>query len=193
MLNNISFKSTPGIIGFNNINTPDNKRTRKVMSSTKTARVTKDHDGAIKTLNQAFRTGILDKRNPPVLLHFDTHSDIRFDPGQTLDIGNWINKAVANGMVNEVYWVLPDWTKEGKNYKVFWKNNDEYAQDILLDSPSDKKLYTSLSDGHASVRRPENPDQYRAVVVHKVTVNDLPELTDGSNTVLDICGDYFVN
>jgi tetratricopeptide (TPR) repeat protein len=61
-----------------------------------------DHDGAYGAWRDA---GVADR----ILVHVDAHHDLAFrgvhDP---LSIGNFICPAIADGIVREVYWVVPD-------------------------------------------------------------------------------------
>src|ERR1041385_436748 len=67
------------------------------------------HDGAYHAW---FRAGVRHR----TLVHLDAHHDMQWlaDPRDTT-IGNFIARALAEGMLDGVYWVVPDgtWTRAG--------------------------------------------------------------------------------
>lgn len=180
-------------------------RTKRVLSKTRLASVYKDHHEVLKTFEAAKQQGILSPRNPVCLLHLDTHSDLKRNCEPILHIGNWVNTAMTEGLVDEFYWVLPDWTREDKWKDLFWKNeislNDNLSDgfaNVMLDPGSEKTIYLDKRTRKLHFTKPFDLEQqsfnYKPIKFHKVTIDELPKsLKDKPNLALDICGDYFVN
>lgn len=209
---NINFKGliigSERFVKFNNVDKTENRdsldnKMKKVLSKVKYSSVYDDHDGAIKTLTKAKTEKTISLQNPVTLLHFDTHSDIKKNNEPVLHIGNWINKAMSMGVIGEIYWILPDWTKDNEWKSSFWPENALWSQDnegianIMLDAPSEKVFYYEKNNGKIHFLKPLNYDfnmnNYFPVRFHKLTIDDLPSMKDRQNVMLDICGDYFVN
>ena len=149
----------------------------------------------------AWMLALLDKRigMGATLVHCDAHSDM-FDGGPVFDlprtaedlrkfhynINQFIAPACAMGLVNEIYWVKPD-------YKL--NNGDqEYFSAIMVMKDGSRKAYFNWKAPDAR----DNPavERYegiRTVVVHEVTIDDLPDLKSKGPAILDIDEDYFAN
>ena len=65
-----------------------------------------NHDGAYRVWHQA---GFREK----ILVHIDAHDDLSWAPdGDSLNIANFISLALREGIIREVFWVVPDHTWE---------------------------------------------------------------------------------
>lgn len=209
---NISFKGliigSEKFVKFNDVDKTENcnsleNKMKKVLSKVKYSNVYDDHDGAIKTLAKAKTERSISLQNSVTLLHFDTHSDIKKNNEPVLHIGNWINTAMSMGVIGEIYWILPDWTKNNEWKDSFWRENSLWSQDnegianIMLDAPSEKIFYYEKNNGKIHFSKPVNYDfnsnSYFPIRFHKVIIDDLPDMKNRQNVMLDICGDYFIN
>lgn len=120
-----------------------------------------------------------------------------------LHIGNWINTAISMGVIKDIYWVLPDWTKEEAWKDSFWKeqdlccNDNEHLSNVMLDAPSDKVFYYEKSNRKIHFSKPfdcvHNAQKYIPINFHKIVIGDLPDMKNKDNVMFDICGDYFIN
>jgi Flp pilus assembly protein TadD len=69
-----------------------------------------NHDRAYHAWREA---GVHDR----ILVHIDAHHDLRYRGDKApLTIGNFISSAIADGIVRQVYWIVPDPT---------WKSSDD--------------------------------------------------------------------
>ena len=87
---------------------------KEITSKTKILDANYNHNQALDVVDFAKKQGM---EIPPVLINFDTHSDIYLNAnifGKRITISTWINEFLAkNPQVNEVYWVMPK--EEAKN------------------------------------------------------------------------------
>lgn len=183
--------------------TPLDIKMQNVLSRIQVADVSPNHHSAITTLKKAMQQGIISTRNPVTILHFDTHSDLKRNKEPVLHIGNWLNTAIEMGVVKEIYWVLPDWTKEDQWQNTFWKKpgfltkNDNAFANLMLDPPAEKTFYLEPETRKIHFDKPFDYQTrahcYKPIKFHKITIDDLPSMPDKNNIMLDICGDYFIN
>lgn len=179
---------------------------KSILENTQITELTQDHNESLGLLNRAKEKGILKK--PVTLLHFDTHSDLHNSPTSNYTIGDWINASINNRDVSEVYWVLPDWTKDNIAKDVFWKEyktGDKDKSKIILKTPKDGFIYINKNhkrgdydeDSISFFDKPEdyeeNKDKYRVIKFHKVIIDDLPSFKDNKGIYLDFDSDYFSN
>lgn len=163
-----------------------------------------DHNQVLDVFEVAKQKGKLSASTPLTILHFDTHSDIyRSEKDTKQSIGSWLNTIIAENNVTDVYWVVPEWTKQPPAKDSFWpkdmKNHWAYSkeniplticpkgQTVFVDKESQKLLFNGVPADYAS-----HPSKYRLVKIHKVTVDELKPVKSGA-VQLDICGDYFGN
>ena len=93
--------------------------------------IVRNHDEAINT----FRTFIdKNKKCPSVLVHFDTHSDIYLNRDvEACNCGNWINFAVSEFGIDEIFWVLPNYLINNNKYRqIYEKKQNLYEESVLL-------------------------------------------------------------
>lgn len=87
---------------------------KQVTANAKIIDANLNHNQAIDVINFAKSQGL---KTPPILINFDTHSDIYLNLNTTYlgaEISDWINEYLAqNPEVKEVYWVMP--REEAKN------------------------------------------------------------------------------
>lgn len=172
-------------------------RMKRVLSNVEVSDVSMHHDAALKAIEKAKEKGIVIVDKPITLLHFDTHSDIYKEDTRLINYGNWINKAIKDGTVNEIYWVMPEWSKNGSKFEKLWTNQDDMgnAEYFLSDSKTEYSFYVEKETAGLSFKKPEgfdaNSEKYRVVHLHKITIEELPDMKGKDNVMLDICGDYF--
>lgn len=220
------------------------KALHTVLSDVKTGNVSENHCESIDVLRVARQEQVISSERPQVLLHFDTHSDLRkfvlppekvrllsqVEPDSLrefetslgikipetiaddevliankvsvpnkITIANWINLAVVENNITDIYWILPDWTKEDPYKKSFWEdhpNITEHARRLanFADGPTEQRFYVNPHTEEVFFTPPiENASMYREVRFYKLCLSDLPSLPDEADVILDICGDYFVN
>lgn len=150
------------------------------------------HNQSLDVWTKAMKEGKM--RKGGILIHVDTHSDLVV--GQRGEaIANFINKALLDGTFSEVYWVLPDWTKQRPS--TYWDNKKEKGDEDRLLGKREYVLYLDLRKGEISFSKPTdfdpNSTDFRTVKIHKVTVDELPQFTGRENVSLDIDFDYFSN
>ena len=169
---------------------------QRVLSKVQVAEVAKHHDTALNTIKTARQKGVCSEDKPLTLLHFDLHSDLNKYDIKSIDYGNWINHAIKEGSVNEVYWVLPEWTKEKYHIPTFWEdqNDDGNGEFYLIEGKTEYTFYVNKKSNGLHFNKPEDynksPDKYRVVNLHKITIDELPDMKGKNNLMLDICGDY---
>ena len=134
----------------------------------------------------------IDKPNKKgrVIIHVDTHSDLMRSRIKRESIADFLNTVLAQGQCSEIYWVLPDWTKDSKVKDTFWNNNSYKL--LFLDDKTEDTFY--VKNGNVFFTKPEDLDgSYKTVKFHKVTIDDLPSFAAKKNVQLDIDSDYFSN
>jgi len=134
-----------------------------------------------------------------VLLHFDTHSDLYVDEDlseNTEGIGDYVNVLVSKGIVDEVFWVLPDWSRRPEAEHILW--SDEPLGEVDVDTaytngPRLLELYVD-EKGDIGFGEPVSDDVpvRRIVKYHRITISELPPLR-GERTFLDFDADYIGN
>lgn len=177
---------------------------KSILENTQVTGVTQNHNESLGILDQARKKGLL--KEPMTLLHFDTHSDLFSVPTSRHSIADWINATVMNGDTSEIYWVLPDWTKDDKARDEFWekyKTGITRRELVIFTTPKDGNIYvnknpkTSYDNRISFFEEPEdyetNKDNYRVVKFHKVTIDELPSFKDDKRVYLDFDSDYFSN
>lgn len=168
-----------------------------VLNNVKIANVSSFHTAAIDVIDIAEERGFTSKENPLTLLHFDEHADIRTEGNHKTDFGNWINTVIEDGRVDEVYWVLPEWTLFSEYKERYWDNKTDKASIYFCDNRKEIKIYVDKETQLLHFTEPAdyktNKDNYRTVNVHKITIEELPDLSKNKNLMLDVCGDYLLS
>jgi len=196
-----------GMITFaENVKEKKEKQDFSAFKDTKIVDIFQDHNQAIDALKVAKDKGLITK--PLTLVHFDTHSDIL--PGRGSDyenIASWVNKTLANGTVNDMYWVIPDWSKDKQVKNTFW-NKKQNTKKYIFDSPikygglnsqfdgqKNRILYVNSKTDEVYIKKPAdyNTNDYKTVNFHKLTAGELPSFKGNKNVQVDFCGDYFGN
>ncbi|MBN2251032.1 MAG: HAD hydrolase-like protein [Candidatus Altiarchaeota archaeon] len=165
------------------------------------------------------------------LLHFDTHNDLRdglgevelqplpITPGEAANvkhgIDDYIAAAVSHGLIDEIYWVIPQYMDEGiLKSKYFGMPKDIkgsttiYKKDIVLHSATiivvaygEERQYAYLrtyppkeADGIKELGEKGievRIEGLREIKLHKIRVNELYTLDKSMEIVLNIAEDYF--
>lgn len=130
------------------------------------------------------------------LIHFDTHSDffIYGDPLRFQEsIADYVNTLISKQWIKEMYWVLPDWTKEPEVAHVYWGNTDfgnPYGGHSYAKGPDTLSVYVN-SDGILFFEKPE--EEVTEILIHRVLQSELPNTFTTQYTYVDIDADYFSN
>eukprot|EP00929_Paragymnodinium_shiwhaense_P002101 TRINITY_DN10229_c0_g1_i1.p1 TRINITY_DN10229_c0_g1~~TRINITY_DN10229_c0_g1_i1.p1 ORF type:complete len:478 (+),score=132.52 TRINITY_DN10229_c0_g1_i1:47-1435(+) len=143
------------------------------------------HGDAIYAWNEALLSGAL--KAPATLVHIDTHADLAVGPffetdgslsslelAQSVDINDFIQAAVAVGLVDRVIWVKPEWAFE----KYPAKRTQRYIGSFH-EGKEGAAAFVSKVDGDASHHRKEDLDD-----VKHWSLEVLPVSAESYNTVI---------
>jgi hypothetical protein len=143
--------------------------------------------------------GKLHRDSPLTVVHLDSHSDLWTFPDPTRyalneDISDFLNAAILAGVVGEVYWVAPDWTRDEPFVDSFWRRGLPDTAEPYVSGPRTLEIFVdrdagALYFGEPPRERPALP----TVRFHKVLLSELPKLADRENLYLEVDGDYFSN
>lgn len=157
-----------------------------------------NHNQELDIWDRAKREGLL--KPGGILIHFDTHSDLSAALPSRETIGDYVNSALIDGTFSEVYWVLPDWTKDPDKSDIFWRKEENpiYKGYFVGGESKTYKLYVNIKSRMIFINNaPDydgNPDNYRIVILHKVTIEELPSLmNDNRQKVFSVDADYYSN
>jgi len=165
-----------------------------------------EHNGDIDAHRVAVKEKLIDSK-PMTVLHFDTHSDMYREASAMGSPADYLNKLAQDNSVNDIYWVIPDEINETKDKKVraafFEKIPGDESQKLVMfgNTSGDSVLYIKKNDsrknaGFTNVEPKDykkNPEAYRTVNFHRVTMDQLPSFKDKENMFVDIDADYFSN
>ncbi len=133
------------------------------------------------------------------IIHFDTHSDLwtypePFAHALNEDISDFLNTVILKGVAAEIYWVLPDWTREERYAKTFWSEQLPDDAGPYAEGPQTLPIFVDRDAGALYFGSPPRaaPD-LPAVSYHKVLLRELPDFASRDNIYLEIDGDYFSN
>jgi|GEM_PF-4855666 len=166
------------------------------------------HNQALDAIHEAQERGIVrgSGKDAPILLHFDTHSDIHNNSDGAETISSYVNSLIADGDVSEVYWVVPDWTKAEETESAFWPEEDQSQNGrmegflggtereyIAYVNKETKEVFVfPANDPEAAP--PGAPSKYRKVKIHKVYQSEVPSFkSERRQIIVDIDYDYFSN
>jgi len=122
------------------------------------------------------RAGVCDR----ILVHIDAHEDMWWVPDEdSIDIASFISRAVAAGMVKEVFWVVPDQTWDSKQIR---KRVRRRLEEVLKSYPGDGPK-TAEEDGRISAVLLGRP-------LKVCPLANLPRISEP--VLLDIDVDYLV-
>lgn len=132
--------------------------------------------------------------SPKILIHADVHSDLYKNNLNQTDgyesIGNWINSAIADDSINEIYWLLPDETESAKYNNVFWGHTNTHNGGEFWDGPADQTFWVD-SKGTIYFDDPHAKGE-KAVLFHKRLLRQMPSFKNTKEPViLNIDFDYF--
>lgn len=133
------------------------------------------------------------------IIHFDTHSDLWVYPDPSAyalnqDISDFLNTVVLKGVVEEIYWVLPDWTREERYAKTFWSVKMPHEAGPYAEGPRTLRIFAdSNADALYFGSPPQAAPDLPMARYHKVLLRELPDFTSRDNIYLEIDGDYFSN
>lgn len=156
-----------------------------------------DHDEMINVIKDFISSGKLDS-SPKTLInvdyHADMHSNNRHLDENYVDVGNWINVLVSEGVVDEIYWILPDetWAEEGRR-DWYWEQDTAAGRTYFKAGAADQIFYLDPVSGRLFFDTPENVGLMKKVEFHKRTLSNLPNFTGGKQVMLTIDADFFDN
>ena len=137
------------------------------------------------------------------VVHFDSHSDffVYADPADYVSsehLGEFLNTLIARGNVREVYWVMPDWTREPEAAEIFWDEklsaDMDDGPDAYVNGPRVLELWVDLAKREIRFEAPAAPaSSLRRVRFHKLTLDELPAFAGDERIYLEIDADYFSN
>lgn len=122
---------------------------KEVSQNTKLIDTNLDHNQALDVIEYANKKGF---KTPPILINFDTHSDIFVNTdrkkGQASDIGDWINELLAKQPeIEELYWVMPYEAANNLDLKFLFADNDlevmEEHEEVLFGNSTNTKIKTT--------------------------------------------------
>lgn len=144
--------------------------------------------------------GLLEAEPKLTVIHFDAHSDLWAYPAPSEyalseDISNFLDTAILKGVAGEVYWVLPDWTREEPYAKDYWFDNElPDTPEPYVQGPRDLQIFVDREAGALYFGSPPQGRENLPVVhYHKVLLSELPDFAGRDNVYLEIDGDYFSN
>ena len=139
------------------------------------------------------------------LVRFDTHSDLYLaaDPDQyqpAEEIADFLNVAIAEERIEEIFWVLPDWSRSASMRGAFWNTELPLARleggapylagpatlDVFLHRGTDRLYFGAPPEDVA-------PEAVRRIRVHKLVLEELPDLAGRDHVLLEVDADYFSN
>jgi hypothetical protein len=133
------------------------------------------------------------------IIHFDTHSDLWVYPDPSAyalnqDLSDFLDTVVLKGIATEIYWVLPDWTREDRYAKTFWAEKMPNEAGPYAEGPQTLKIFVDRNaDALYFGSPPRTAPDLPMVRYHKVLLSELPDFTGRDNIYLEIDGDYFSN
>ncbi len=174
------------------------------------------HNQAIDAITAMRADGELLADKPAVLVHFDTHADLRTDSRNYEHIGNYVSKLAENNQVDTMYWVMPE--EAVQRNPQMWRTGPEDGSgtlaDLMLWGPDTQEIFYSKKH-HSPLQavsdengwRPARPEDYGlsaddvfSITVHKVTMEQLKTAAKaqevgrpGQPVIADIDADYFAN
>lgn len=177
----------------------------------------KNHDEALDVFDEFSK--ILG-RKIPILVNFDTHSDIYINFKTNLkNIATWVNYCVLNLGVKEFYWVIPEYIAENPNYRELYENKKNIVinapfigfddTDIDLDivnvksvyyDKNNKEIISPAKTNHINKRCKEfnlKPIIYECCDFEKITITILTikniSILKDKEFLLSVDSDYFYN
>jgi hypothetical protein len=142
---------------------------------------------------------VLDSTAKLTIIHFDTHSDLHAYPDPTVntdreDISDFMNRLAADGRLAEVYWVLPEWTRDPEYRARYWEAGLPNESSAYVAGPKVLEIFADRAQrllyfGSAPAVGPN----IASVRFHKALLSELPDFTGRSDVYLEIDGDYFSN
>lgn len=157
---------------------------------------------------------------PNILVHFDTHSDVYLNSDVYFcNIANWVNFAVVEFEIKEIYWVIPNYILNNEKYKKIYEqekilavnncmhgfdnkscdlnsiNKEEFlVNKTTKDFVSPKKI-THIEEKCQNFRLQSIFDLnlgLRNLTVYILTANNISVLND-KEFLLSVDADYFCN
>ncbi len=142
---------------------------------------------------------VLDSTAQLTIIHFDTHSDLHAYPDPAVntdreDISDFMNRLATDGRIADVYWVLPEWTRDPEYRARYWETGLPNEPAAYVEGPKVLEIFADLAQrllyfGTA----PAGASNIATVRFHKVLLDELPDFTGRSDVYLEIDGDYFSN
>lgn len=62
------------------------------------------------------------------VINFDAHHDLWKEKKDKVDCGNWLYKGIQNGLVGELFWVAPTWSREFNGKEKYWFQKGQYKE-----------------------------------------------------------------
>ena len=163
----------------------------KVIENAKVIKIIENNNQVLDVFNE-------NKINNAVLIHLDTHSDLCYEENPEdfqEKIEDYINTLVSKKLVNKVYWVLPDWTKNKEVNYVFWgdQNIDGFIQLSCYNiGPKVLELYIDQA-GNIKFDKPDDISKYQQISFERILIDELPQIESNQNVYLDLDLDYLGN
>jgi len=173
-----------------------------------------DHNRVLDAVKDMKSRGLYGSK-PTAIVHIDYHADLyrnNLHLSVPPTIGNYINKLISDHDVDEVWWIVPDATRDlaaedrapgaavSRQREVFW-GRDTFADWQFRDGPADQAICVSQADGALSFGPEDMPCPDKKVLFHKRTNQDILTRTPAQDpylqvperyqTILDIDGDFF--
>jgi hypothetical protein len=144
------------------------------------------------------REGSVDPSQRLTIIHLDTHSDLHTYPDPAVatdreDISDFMNRLAKDGRLVEVYWVLPDWTRDPAYRAKYWEQPLPDGPVSYVEGPRVLEIFPDRAERLLYFGAPAGSAETPGVRFHKVLLSELPSFEGRSDVYLEIDGDYFSN
>lgn len=140
-------------------------------------------------------------RNPKILINFDSHADVEanndhIEKGENNE-GNWVNRLMSEGIIDEFYWVLPESTMvnaEQKNY--YWDDGtSKSGRNVFRNDRTHFTVYRNRADNKLAFYPSDKyTGDYSQIQFTKTLPKDLPNFKNSAKEIiLSIDADFFAN
>lgn len=159
-----------------------------------------DHNQFLDGFFELIRTKKLDDSSK-ILVIVDYHSDI-YKNNYNIDhhfegVGNWVNRLMneinkkGDGLVDEIYWVLPDSTMSKNQNELYWGREEFDTKQTLISGLIDVVIYADKT-GRLYFDNPNRQD-FREIKIHKRLLSEMPSFAENTKQIiLTIDADYFI-
>lgn len=168
----------------------------------------RDHNQMLDAYHELIVDQKIQPNHPRTLFHIDYHSDLYRNNRQAEDhfegIGNYVNTLVADGDVDEVWWLVPDSTESSQQTRFFWQRPKAYVDWQFRDGPADQTIcvnakgYFTFGDAQMACAGRRVPFHKRSLRMLEGKAQGKPYeaivpagLFAGREVLLDIDADFF--